>query len=137
MTESPTTPEPRSEDRPLRWRGSLALAALGPLGWLALRGLAARPDLVETYYSNGIFVAVRGQYLKGHGEIRPVLQAMVDSGIQMRLELIELIQHGEIALERARCTIEGSDAEPNSSTVVLKRGSDAQWRILIDDPWLG
>jgi hypothetical protein len=62
---------------------------------------------------------------------------MVDSGMRIRLELIELVQHGEIALERARCTIEGSGAEPNSSTVVLQRGPDALWRILIDDPGLG
>ena len=93
--------------------------------------------LISCYTEDAIFVAVRGQYLKGHWEIRPVLQAMVDSGMQIRLELIELIQHGDIALERARCTIEGSDSEPNSSTVVLQRGSDARWRMLIDDPGLG
>jgi ketosteroid isomerase-like protein len=62
---------------------------------------------------------------------------MVDSGTRMRLELIELTEHREIALERARCTIEGSGGEPNSSTVVLQRGADALWRILIDDPGLG
>ena len=93
--------------------------------------------LLSCYTEDAVFVAARGQHLKGHEEIRPVLQAMVDSGTRIRLELIELVQHGEIALERARCTIEGSDGEPNSSTVVLQRGSDAQWRILIDDPGLG
>ena len=93
--------------------------------------------LLSSYTEDAVFVAARGQHLKGHAEIRPVLQAMVDSGMQIRLELVELVRHGEIALERARCTIEGSDAEPNSSTVVLQRGADAQWRILIDDPGLG
>ena len=93
--------------------------------------------LLSCYTEDAVFVAARGQYQKGHAEIRPVLQAMAASGVQMRLDLVELIQHGEIALERARCTIEGSDSEPNSSTVVLQRGSDAQWRILVDDPGLG
>ena len=93
--------------------------------------------LLSCYVEDAVFVAARGQYLKGHAQIRPVLQAMADSGMQIRLELIELVEHGEIALERARCTIEGSDSEPNFSTVVLQRGSDAQWRILIDDPGLG
>jgi len=93
--------------------------------------------LLSCYAEDAVFVAARGQHLKGHAQIRPVLQAMVDSGIQIRLELIELIQHGEIGLERARWTIEGSDNEPNSSMVVLQRGSDARWRILIDDPGLG
>jgi uncharacterized protein (TIGR02246 family) len=93
--------------------------------------------LLSCYAEDAVFVAARGQHLKGHAEIRPVLQAMVDSGTQIRLELIELIQHGEIALERARCTIVGIGGEPNSSTVVLQRGSDARWRILIDDPGLG
>ena len=93
--------------------------------------------LLSCYAEDAVFVAARGQYLKGHAQIRPVLQAMVDSGLRMKLELIELVELGEIALERALCTIEGSDAEPNSSTVVLQRGPDAQWRILIDDPGLG
>ena len=93
--------------------------------------------LLSCYAEDAVFVAARGQHLKGHAEIRPVLQAMVDSGMQIRLELIELTEHGEIALERALCTIEGSEAEPNTSAVVLRRGSDAQWRILIDDPGLG
>jgi uncharacterized protein (TIGR02246 family) len=93
--------------------------------------------LLSCYAEDAVFVAARGRHLKGHAQIRPVLQAMVDSGMQIRLELVELVRHGEIALERARCTIEGSDTEPNSSTVVLQRGTDAQWRILIDDPGLG
>ena len=93
--------------------------------------------LLSCYADDAVFVAARGHHLKGHAEIRPVLQAMVDSGMQIRLELVELVRQGEIALERARYTIEGSDGEPNSSTVVLQRGSDAQWRILIDDPGLG
>jgi ketosteroid isomerase-like protein len=62
---------------------------------------------------------------------------MADSSVRMRLELIELVEHGDIALERALWAIEGSDAKPSSSTVVLQRGSDEPWRILIDDPGLG
>jgi uncharacterized protein (TIGR02246 family) len=93
--------------------------------------------MLSCYAEDAVFVAARGQHLKGHAQIRPLLQAMADSGVRMRLELVELVRHGEIALERALCAIEGSDAEPNSSTVVLQQGSDAQWRILIDDPGLG
>jgi uncharacterized protein (TIGR02246 family) len=93
--------------------------------------------LLSCYEEDAILVAARGHHRKGHAEIRPVLQAMVDSGVRIRLELIELVRQGELALERARCTIQGSDAEPNASTVVLRRGADGQWRILIDDPGLG
>ena len=41
--------------------------------------------LLSCYAEDAVFVAARGQHLKGHAQIRPVLQAMVDSGIRVRL----------------------------------------------------
>ena len=68
---------------------------------------------------------------------------MIDLGIETRLELIELVETGDVALEKTRWTSripaqDGTTTESTGlSTVVLRRQPDGQWLMAIDDPGLG
>lgn len=49
-------PQPRqTQDRPIRWRRGLLLAALAPLGFLLQRLAAAVPEWTEQYYARGVY----------------------------------------------------------------------------------
>jgi uncharacterized protein (TIGR02246 family) len=99
--------------------------------------------LLDLYEEDAIYVPTRGQRLQGREQIREVLTAMTASGHPTRLELLELVEIGDVALERTRWTIEapGEDGKPatvsGNSTVVLCRQTDGSWRMRIDDPGLG
>lgn len=98
--------------------------------------------LIEMYDDRATYVASPDQVLEGHAEIRTALQAMVDMGYETRLELVGLVESGDVALEKSRWTTrikaeDGTTTESSGlSTVVLKRHPDGCWRIVIDDPGL-
>ena len=101
-------------------------------------------DLLELYDAEAVYVPAKGQRLSGHAQIRPMLEAMLAPGNPLpRLELVDLIVRGDVALERTRWILdfEGADGEPGQasgdSTAVLGKQDDGCWRILIDDPGLG
>ncbi|MBW1882550.1 MAG: DUF4440 domain-containing protein [Deltaproteobacteria bacterium] len=97
--------------------------------------------LLDLYEETAAYVASAEQVLKGHGEIRAMLEEATSMG-KNRLELLALTENGEIALERTRWTLtftgeDGESAEHSGlSTVVLRRQADGSWRMIIDDPGL-
>ncbi|MBW2425619.1 MAG: SgcJ/EcaC family oxidoreductase [Deltaproteobacteria bacterium] len=99
--------------------------------------------LVELYAEDAVYVAGPDQRLEGREQIRVALQAMIDAGYETRLELIGLVEAGDIVLEKSRWTTLGPGAEGEKeettglSTVVLRRQTDGCWRMVIDDPGLG
>lgn len=98
--------------------------------------------LLDLYEEGAIYVPVAGQTLEGHAEIRPALEQATAAGITNRLELVNLVELGDLVLERTRWTStapngDGKTVEMSgSSTVVLRRQPDASWRMIIDDPGL-
>jgi len=97
--------------------------------------------LVELYEGDAVVVQAGGQHLRGFEQIRAALPALTE--VETRLELIDLVEVGDLALERCRWTIEvaGADgkavAATGESIAVLRRQPDGCWRIVIDDPGLG
>ena len=94
--------------------------------------------LLALYEEDAIYVPVAGETLAGHAAIRAMLEGVAQSGMRNRLELVNLVELGDIALERTRWTItmpDGSETSGNS-TVVLRRQADGSWRMAIDDPGL-
>jgi uncharacterized protein (TIGR02246 family) len=97
--------------------------------------------LVDLYDEAAAYVAGADQILRGHEEIRAMLEESTAMGTN-RLELIALTENGDSALERTRWTMtfeaeDGSSTEHSGlSTVVLRRQADRSWRMLIDDPGL-
>lgn len=100
--------------------------------------------LMELYTEDAVYVATQGQRLHGHDQILPVLAGMVagDSPLP-RMELIDVIELADFALERSIWTLDyvdpdGKPAQQSGhSTVVLRPQADSCWRIAIDDPGLG
>jgi len=104
--------------------------------------------LVELYAEDAVYVPARGQRLEGREAVRSVLAGLIESGAKLRMELVELVEAGEVALERARYHIEVPDPDgvadgngdgermqiTGDSNLVLRRAEDGCWRILIDDP---
>ena len=98
--------------------------------------------LLALYEEDAVYVASADNLLRGHEQIRTALQMMIDLGIETRLELIELVETGDVALEKTRWTSripaqDGTTTESTGlSTVVLRRQPDGQWLMAIDDPGL-
>ena len=98
--------------------------------------------LLGLYEEDAVYVASADNLLRGREQIRTALQMMIDLGIETRLELIELVETGDVALEKTRWTSripaqDGTTTESTGlSTVVLRRQPDGQWLMAIDDPGL-
>ena len=98
--------------------------------------------LLDLYEAGAILVASAEQTLTGHAEIRGMLEQMTALGIENELELLSLREHGDIALEKTRWTMQipGEDGkkleQSGFSTVILRRQADGCWRMIIDDPGL-
>jgi uncharacterized protein (TIGR02246 family) len=96
--------------------------------------------LVDLYAEDAVYLAPGGQKLCGHSEIRAMLEQMAKLGSRTRLELLRLTENGDLALERTRWTMQfpGEDGKTTEqegfSTVVLRRGADGAWRMIVDDP---
>ena len=98
--------------------------------------------LLEMYTEDAVYVAGPGRHLRGRAQIRSGLEQLGSVGTT-RLELVDLVEVGDLAYERTRWTTEipGENGETTEmsgdSTVVLRREADGKWRILVDDPGLG
>jgi uncharacterized protein (TIGR02246 family) len=94
--------------------------------------------LVQLYEEGAVYVPVAGQTLTGHTEIRAMLEQVTAAGLKNRLELLNLVELDDLALERTRWTMTLPDGAEQSglSNVVLRRQADRTWRMIIDDPGL-
>ena len=98
--------------------------------------------LLDLYEEDAVYVASADERLTGHVAIRAMLEQMAALKIPNRLELLALTENGDTALERTRWTMQfpgegGAVIEQSGySTVVLRRQSDGNWRMVIDDPGL-
>jgi len=98
--------------------------------------------LLDLYEEGAVYVPVAGQTLVGHAQIRAMLEQATAAGIRNRLELLNLVELGDLALERTRWTSETPIADQGTveasglSTVVLRRQPGGGWRMIIDDPGL-
>jgi uncharacterized protein (TIGR02246 family) len=98
--------------------------------------------LIDLYEEDAVYVVSAEKELRGRDAIRAMLEQMTALGIDNRLELLRLTENGDTALERTRWTMQfpGEDGKTTEqsglSTVVLRRGNDGQWRMILDDPGL-
>jgi len=96
--------------------------------------------LIDLYAEDAVYVASAGQELRSRAEIRAMLEQMAKLGTRTRLELLRLTENGDLALERTRWTMQfpGEDGKTTEqegfSTVLLRRGEDGEWRMIVDDP---
>jgi len=81
-----------------------------------------------------------GHAIEGRDAVIVALQALVDSGVQLEIDLARVFIAGDVAIVLGTLTLSGTsdEGEPFShaskSTVVYSRRPDG-WRIAIDSPW--
>lgn len=98
--------------------------------------------LLELYEENAVYVASAESVLRGRDAIRGALQMMVDMGFETKLELVSLVEVGELALEKSRWTTQipaedGTTTQTTGiSTVILRRQPAGHWLIVVDNPGL-
>jgi uncharacterized protein (TIGR02246 family) len=81
-----------------------------------------------------------GQAIEGRDAVIGALQALVDGGIRLEIDLARVFVAGDVAVVLGTLTLSGTsdEGEPftqaSKSSVVYLRGPDG-WRIAIDSPW--
>jgi uncharacterized protein (TIGR02246 family) len=98
------------------------------------------PAAVELWTDDATIVQPDGETLHGKPAVAAALQALVDNGVRMELDVSNVFVGGDVAIVAGALTLNGTNGakEPftqrSSSVVVYIRGADG-WRIAIDAPW--
>lgn len=94
--------------------------------------------LLDLYEEDAVYVPVAGSTLTGRAAIREMLNQILPAGMKNELVLVNLVETGDLALERTTWTMTLPDGSTTSgrSTVILRRQSDGGWRMIVDDPGL-
>src|SRR6266496_408926 len=96
--------------------------------------------LLSLYEPTATLVPFPGPPVSGHAAIREALQGFLSLKGQMKIEIKEVFQAGDIALLLSRWVLKGTD--PGGAAVelsgqtsdVARRQSDGSWLLAIDNP---
>jgi uncharacterized protein (TIGR02246 family) len=94
----------------------------------------------ELWLDDAVMIQPNGQTVRGKETIAGALQALVDSGARMQIDVSSVFTAGDAATVLGTLTLSGIDgngeafSETANSVVVYARGVDG-WRIAIDAPW--
>jgi uncharacterized protein (TIGR02246 family) len=95
------------------------------------------------YERDAAFAAEPGTIVRGHEAIGPALEGFAALRPTLSNDIEQVVCAGDLALVTNRWTLDGTaaDGQPvhlaGRSSDVLRRTSDGEWRIAIDDPWGG
>jgi uncharacterized protein (TIGR02246 family) len=98
------------------------------------------PAAVELWIGDPAIVQADGETVRGKRAVAAALQALVDTGVRLEIDVSNVFAGGDVAVVVGGLTLNGTngDSEPfaqrSSSVVVYVRGPDG-WRIAIDAPW--
>jgi uncharacterized protein (TIGR02246 family) len=93
--------------------------------------------------AESVFVPQPGQVVHGTSGIAAALDGFLALTPTLDIQVIEVIEVGEIALLRSTWTLNGTgpDGQPlqlgGAATDVVRRAADGTWRYVIDHPWGG
>jgi uncharacterized protein (TIGR02246 family) len=94
----------------------------------------------ELWLDDAVMIQPDGQTVRGKETIASALQALVDSGAKMQIDVSSVFTAGDAATVLGTLTLSGINgsgetfSETANSVVVYARGADG-WRIAIDAPW--
>jgi uncharacterized protein (TIGR02246 family) len=96
---------------------------------------------VALWHPDAAIIQADGQLLAGRDAVAAALQALIDNGISLTIDLAAVYDAGETALGTGTLTLKGrnggnEDFEHSSdSLVIYRRDEDGGWRIALDAPW--
>ena len=98
---------------------------------------------IALYELEATFAPQPGAEVKGLEAIRSALEQFAALKPRLDGEITKVLTAGDVALVQNRWQLEGT--QPDGSPVemrghsadVVRRASDGEWRIVIDDPWGG
>ena len=98
-------------------------------------------SLIIMYEADACFVSQSGQIINGLENIRQGLQSFIDLNGKLDTKVKGVIQTSDIALLNTEWSFNGTGPDGKAVTItgkatdVLRRQSDGNWHILIDNPW--
>jgi uncharacterized protein (TIGR02246 family) len=92
---------------------------------------------VDLWSPDAVMVSASGEPIEGLGAVRGALQALIGSGVKIRIEVASMHASAGVALASGTLTITSPDgfSQSSDSVVAYERGEDGGWRIAIDAPW--
>ena len=98
--------------------------------------------LLALYEPGAILMSAPGQApARGHDEIRASIVNFLAGGATIRLETVQAVETGDLALLKGKWRIDGNslDGQPfvmtGVSAEVVRRQSDGRWLFVIDNPF--
>jgi uncharacterized protein (TIGR02246 family) len=96
--------------------------------------------VVSLYESEGVIATDGSQIVAGHDAIRSMVSRFLAQKPRFTLHASDAVQAGDLALIRSRWTVALADSAGKQRevhvgpTLVLRRGPDSQWHVVIDRP---
>jgi ketosteroid isomerase-like protein len=98
-------------------------------------------SLINMYEIDACFVSQEGEVIKGTENIRQTLQSLINMNGKIQSKVDGVIETSDIALVNTEWSFNGTGPDGKAVTItgkatdVLRRQSDGNWHILIDNPW--
>ena len=89
-------------------------------------------DIVNFYSDNGMLLPPGSDIIQGKRDIEAYWQAAIDMGIKnIKLDIIEVEQHGNTAIEVSQYTLSSADAQviDQGKGVVIWKHEDGNWKL--------
>jgi len=96
---------------------------------------------LELYDKDAVFAAEPGQVVRGKTEIRQAIEGFAAMKPTLTGEIVKVLETTDHAVVFNSWTLKGTSPDGSpiemgaTSADVLRRDSEGQWRVLIDDPW--
>jgi uncharacterized protein (TIGR02246 family) len=93
------------------------------------------------YEAEASLVPQPGQVVRGTAALREAVAGLVALKGPLEINVVEVVEAGEIALLRSRWTLQGTgeDGQPvelaGAGAEVVRRQADGSWRFVIDHPF--
>ena len=98
-------------------------------------------SLINMYEIDACFVLQEGKVIKGIENIRHTLENFIGMNGKIESKVHVVIQTSDIALVNTEWSFNGTGPDDKAVTIsgkatdILRRQSDGNWHILIDNPW--
>ena len=98
-------------------------------------------SLINMYEIDACFVLQEGEVIKGIENIRQNLESFIRMNGKIESKVDGVIHTSDIALVNTEWSFKGTGPGGKTVTIngkatdILRRQSDGNWRILIDNPW--